>query len=82
MAQIQMRSVLADEPSERVHSPQAVLLFHGEGRSRVAPNSGILPDLATAFQAAPPCVGLKVGFEIYCGFHINTALTPLVFGAD
>jgi len=25
-------------------------------------------------------VGLNVYFETYCGFHINTTLTTLVFG--
>ena len=76
------RSFLADELPQRVQSPQGALLFHCEGRAWVAANSGKLPDLATAFQAAPPCVGLNVGFEIYCGFHINTTLTTLVFGAN
>ena len=32
-------------------------------------------------SVAPPCVGFDVHFEIYCGFHINTTLTSLVFGA-
>lgn len=67
---------------QQVASPQAAYMFHCEGRTWVAANSGKLPDLAMSFQAAPPCVGLNVGFEIYCGFHINTTLTSLVFGAN
>ena len=31
-------------------------------------------------DAAPPCAGLNVNFEMYCGFAINTTLTALVFG--
>ena len=35
-----------------------------------------------AFSAAPPCAGMHVLFEIYCGFTINTTLTTLAFGAS
>jgi hypothetical protein len=40
-----------------------------------------MPELSAAFRAAPPCAGLNVHFEVYCGFHINTTLTALAFGS-
>ncbi len=64
----------------RVENPRAALLFHCSGRKWFASSAGIIPELSNAFAAAPPCVGLNVHFEIYCGFHINTTLTSLVFG--
>jgi hypothetical protein len=65
---------------ERVPSPTAALLFHCGARSMVARATGQGEALAAAFAAAPPAVGFDVHFEIYCGFHINTTLTSLVFG--
>jgi hypothetical protein len=38
--------------------------------------------LSQTFGAAPPCAGFNVRFEIYSGFHINTTLTVLAFGAN
>jgi hypothetical protein len=70
----------SDLPS-RVHSPRAALLFHCSGRKWFAEGSGKARELSDAFRAAPPCAGLNVHFEIYCGFHINTTLTALAFGA-
>lgn len=63
-----------------VPSPQAALLFHCTGRAFFAMNTGTLGALSETFRAAPPCAGLNVNFELYCGFHINTTLTTLVFG--
>lgn len=74
------RRFLTEEVPARVPSPQAALLFHCGGRSMYAAASGQLPGLSETFRAAPPAVGLDVCFEIYCGFHINTTLTALVFG--
>ncbi len=65
----------------RVHSPRAALLFHCSGRKWFADGSGKAQELSDAFRAAPPCAGMNVHFEIYCGFHINTTLTALAFGA-
>jgi hypothetical protein len=66
----------------RVPSPRAALFFHCSGRKWFAESTGKIPELAAAFRNAPPCAGLNVHFEIYCGFHINTTLTSLVFGAS
>lgn len=64
----------------RVPNPQAALLFHCSGRYWYAQATDVVGDLSRTFAAAPPCVGLNVHFEMYCGFHINTTLTSLVFG--
>lgn len=64
----------------QVQSPQAALLFHCTGRAFFAMSTGKLGALSDTFHAAPPCAGLNVNFELYCGFHINTTLTTLVFG--
>jgi len=66
----------------RVASPRAALLFHCSGRKWFAQSTGKYPALGETFNAAPPCIGMNVHFEIYCGFHINTTLTSLVFGAS
>lgn len=66
----------------RVQSPRAAMLFHCSGRKWYAQSTGKIPALSEAFRAAPPCVGMNVHFEIYCGFHINTTLTALAFGAS
>jgi hypothetical protein len=66
----------------RVASPRAVLLFHCSGRKWFAESTGKTSELSTAFHSAPPCAGMNVHFEIYCGFHINTTLTALAFGAS
>ena len=76
------RTFFEDELPQRVPSPQGALLFHCGGRKWFATSSGKLADLSATFQAAPPCVGLNVNFEIYCGFHINTTLTTLILGAN
>jgi hypothetical protein len=41
-----------------------------------------LAQLADTLKAAPTAAGMNVHFEIYSGFHINTTLTTLVFGAN
>jgi hypothetical protein len=66
----------------RVPSPRAVLLFNCIGRSAYAYASGKIQALSETFRGAPPCVGMNVFFETYCGFHINTTLTTLAFGAS
>lgn len=76
------REFFLNELPQRVESPQAALFFHCSGRTWFAANTGKLDDLSATFQAAPPCVGMNVSFEIYCGFHINTTLTTLIFGAN
>jgi len=70
------------ELPSRVASPRAALLFHCSGRKWFAQSTGKYPALGDTFKAAPPCIGMNVHFEIYCGFHINTTLTSLVFGAS
>jgi hypothetical protein len=70
------------ELPSRVQSPRAAMLFHCSGRKWFAESTGKIPGLSDAFRAAPPCVGMNVHFEIYCGFHINTTLTALAFGAS
>jgi hypothetical protein len=71
---------LQDEVSRRVPNATAALLFHCGGRMWVASAGGFVPQLSEAFTHGPPAVGFNVNFEIYCGFHINTTLTTLVFG--
>jgi hypothetical protein len=66
----------------RVQSPRAALLFHCSGRKWYAESTGKIPAISEAFRAAPPCAGMNVHFEIYCGFHINTTLTAVAFGAS
>ncbi|HEY6033586.1 MAG TPA: FIST N-terminal domain-containing protein [Kofleriaceae bacterium] len=66
----------------RVPSPRASLLFHCSGRKLLAQVSGKAEELSSVFRSAPPCVGFNVQFEIYCGFHINSTLTSLTFGAS
>jgi hypothetical protein len=75
------RRFFVETVPQRVHNPTAALLFHCGARSWFANLSGQTENLAKTFAAAPPCVGFDVHFEIYCGFHINTTLTSLVFGA-
>lgn len=70
------------ELPSRVPSARAALLFHCSGRKWFAQSTGKYPALGDTFKAAPPCIGMNVHFEIYCGFHINTTLTSLVFGAS
>jgi hypothetical protein len=76
------RRFFGEEIPRRVQSPQSALLFHCGGRSLFAKSAGVLGTLSETFHAAPPCAGFNVSFEIYCGFHINTTLTALVFGAQ
>ena len=74
------RRFFESEVPRRVPSPKAALLFHCSGRKWYAASSGKTEELSKAFVAAPPCAGFNCHFEIYCGFHINTTLTALVFG--
>ena len=76
------RRFFETELPARVQSPRAALLFHCSGRKWFAESTGKIPELSAAFRAAPPCGGMNVHFEIYCGFHINTTLTTLAFGAS
>jgi len=66
----------------RVQSPRASLLFHCSGRKVFAQIAGKIPELSKVFGSAPPCIGFNVHFETYCGFHINSTLTSLTFGAS
>ena len=75
------RRFLEVELPARVSSPRAALLFHCSGRKWYAAGAGKTAELSAAFHGAPPCAGMNVHFEIYCGFHINTTLTALAFGA-
>jgi len=70
-----------DELPTKLPSPQAAVLFHCGARAAFAHATGQAEALSKAFAAAPPSVGLNVFFEIFKGFHINTTLTTLVFGA-
>jgi len=76
------RRFLETELPARVQNPRAALFFHCGGRKYFAQTSGKLDALSSTFRHAPPCAGLNVHFEIYCGFHINTTLTALAFGAS
>jgi hypothetical protein len=76
------RRFFETELPARVTSPRAALLFHCSGRKWFAEGTGKTSELSSAFRAAPPCAGMNVHFEIYCGFHINTTLTALAFGAS
>jgi len=66
---------------QRVKNPTAGLMFHCGARSWFASALGEKDKLAATMASAPPCVGFDVFFEVYCGFHINTTLTSLVFGS-
>jgi hypothetical protein len=68
------------EVPHRVANPQAAFVFNCSGRYWFAQATDAVGALSRTFASAPPCVGLNVHFEIYCGFHINTTLTSLVFG--
>jgi hypothetical protein len=76
------RRFFETEIPARIASPRGALLFHCSGRKVFAQLAGKGDALAATFRAAPPCVGLNVQFEIYCGFSINSTLTSLVFGAS
>jgi hypothetical protein len=65
----------------RVLSPRGALYFHCSGRKWYAESIGRYAELGQALAGGPPCAGMNVHFEIYCGFHINTTLTALAFGA-
>lgn len=75
------RAFFTEELPRRVTNPRAALLFHCGGRMWAANGAGKVGELSETFKSAPPCVGMNVQFEIYCGFHINTTLTTLAFGA-
>lgn len=76
------RRFFESELPARVQNPRASLLFHCSGRKVYALTRGKLDQLSTTFAAAPPCAGFNVHFETYCGFHINSTLTSLTFGAS
>lgn len=68
------------EVPARVKNPSAALLFNCSGRYWYAQSMDAVGAFSRTFAGAPPCAGFNVHFEIYCGFHINTTLTSLVFG--
>jgi hypothetical protein len=74
------REFFVHDVPRRVESPRAALLFHCAGRNWFAASTGKSDELSATFREAPPCVGMNVHFEIYCGFNINTTLTTLVLG--
>lgn len=76
------RKFFESELPARVPSPRAALLFHCSGRKVFSQIAGKSAELAATFAAAPPCAGMNVQFEIYCGFSINSTLTSLAFGAS
>jgi hypothetical protein len=76
------RSFFTNELPRRVQNPQAALLFHCGGRMWYASATNAVRQLAETLKDAPTAAGMNVHFEIYSGFHINTTLTTLVFGAN
>jgi hypothetical protein len=76
------RTFFTEELPRRVKNPQAALLFHCGGRMWYASATNTVSQLAETLKAAPTAAGMNVHFEIYSGFHINTTLTTLVFGAN
>ena len=76
------RRFFQEEIPRRVPSPTAALVFHCSGRSEFAKAVGKERELSSAFSDAPPCAGLNVNFEVYCGFQINATLTVLAFGVS
>ncbi|MCY1017250.1 FIST signal transduction protein [Pyxidicoccus sp. MSG2] len=76
------RAFFTEELPRRVQNPQAALLFHCGGRMWYASATNSVSQLAETLRAAPTAAGMNVHFEIYSGFHINTTLTTLVFGAN
>lgn len=75
------RRFFSETVPQRVDNPSAALMFHCGARTWFATAIGEKENLEKTFALAPPCVGFDVHFEVYCGFHINTTLTSLVFGA-
>ncbi len=80
MADLTRRFFEREVPA-RVKNPQAMLQFHCSGRMWLAQGMGQAGELSDAFRAAPPSAGFNCQFELYSGFHINTTLTALAFGA-
>ncbi|XXF78826.1 FIST N-terminal domain-containing protein [Myxococcaceae bacterium GXIMD 01537] len=76
------RQFFTEEIPRRVQNPQAALLFHCSGRMYYAAVNGLAPRLADSLRLAPTAAGMNVHFEIYSGFHINTTMTVLAFGAN
>jgi hypothetical protein len=76
------RTFFTEELPRRVQNPQAALLFHCGGRMWYASATNTVSELAATLRDAPTAAGMNVHFEIYSGFHINTTLTTLVFGAN
>lgn len=84
---VKMGDIVADtkrffetELPSKVPDPRAALLFNCSGRHWYAQGTDAVGALGRAIGEGPACAGLNVHFEIYCGFHINTTLTSLVFG--
>jgi hypothetical protein len=76
------RRFFEQEVPRRVQSPKAALFFNCSGRMWTAHGGGFAGGLSETFRAAPPCAGFNAYFEIYCGLHINTTLTSLIFGSN
>ena len=73
---------IREEMPRKVENPSAAIFFHCSARAFVAGAHGKMDQLSNTFRHGPPTVGLNCYFEIYCGFHINTTLTSLVFGSN
>lgn len=76
------RRFFTEELPRRVPNPTAALLFDCGARRLYAQLTGKAEALGATFKQAPPCAGLTVQFETYCGFMVNSTLTALVFGSD
>jgi hypothetical protein len=71
-----------EEVPARVKNPRAALVFHCGARYVFSAVCGKQEELGATFADAPTCAGYNVFFETFRGFHINTTLTTLVFGAS
>ena len=72
---------IKEEIPRKVENPSAAIFFHCYARVFVSRAHGKMAQLSETFKLAPPTVGMVCHFETYCGFHINTTLTSLVFGS-
>ena len=69
-----------EELPRRVPNATAALLFDCGARKFYSQLAGKMDEVGAAFSLAPPCGGLTVQLETYCGFMICSTLTSLVFG--
>lgn len=74
------RNFFQNEIPERVPNPTGALLFDCGTRRMSGKIFGNLDQLSETLKLAPPCAGLTVEFETYCGFMINSTATSVIFG--